>query len=85
MTLLKNTAAAMDKNSVILIDEMILPNKGINWQQGQLDIAMMAALAARERSRGDWESLLDAAGLKIAKVFTYVQELSDSIMVLVPK
>ena len=84
-TILENTISAMDKNSVILIDEMILPNQGINWQQGQLDIAMMSALAAMERSIGQWESLLDSAGLKIVKIFPYTEELQDSIMVAVPK
>ena len=48
---LQHLSAAMDRNSVILIDEMTLPNKGVNWHQAQLDMAMMSALASVERSK----------------------------------
>jgi demethylsterigmatocystin 6-O-methyltransferase len=35
-------------NSFIVIDEMALPNSGVRWQMAQLDMLMMAVLAARE-------------------------------------
>ena len=30
--ILRHTVEAMDENSVILIDDMILPDQGVNWQ-----------------------------------------------------
>ena len=83
--ILHNTMAAMDKDSVILIDEMILPNEKAPWRATQLDILVMASLAAVERSEKQWYALLDAAGLKIVKIWTYTEELRDSIIVAVPK
>ena len=82
--LLQQISKAMDENSVILIDEMILPDQGVNWHQAQLDIAMMAFLSSMERSRSQWESFLNSADLKLAKFFTYVEELQDTVMVVIP-
>ena len=75
LVILKHLIAAMNIDSVILIDDMILPNQGINWHQGQMDMAMMCGLASVERSRGQWEHLLDSAALKIEKTFVYTEDL----------
>lgn len=83
--LLHKTMAAMSKDSVILIDEMILPNTGTHWQAAQLDISMMSSLAAMERSEEQWYTLLNLAGLKIQKIYTYTEELRDSIIVAIPR
>ncbi|KAL9099171.1 MAG: hypothetical protein Q9187_009536, partial [Circinaria calcarea] len=50
ITILHNIMAAMDKDSVILIDDMILPNEKAPWRATQLDLLVMSALAAMERS-----------------------------------
>ena len=75
---------AMDENSVILIDEMILPNEGVHWQQAQLDLMVMSTVSAIERSEKEWYALLDDAGLKIRGVHRYTETLHDSIIVAVP-
>ena len=75
----------MDMDSLILIDDMVLPNEGAHWRQTQLDLLVMAGLAAMERTERQWYSMLDAAGLKIQKIYTYTPELRDSIIVTVPK
>ena len=75
----------MDKDSVILIDEMVLPNKGAHWHQTQVDLLMMACFAAMERTERQWYSMLDAAGLKVKQIYTCPPELRDSITVAVPK
>ena len=76
--------SAMDKDSVILLDEMVLPDVGAHWQAVQLDILMMSAVAAVERTRKQWYALLEAAGLKVVKIVTYTALLKDSIIVAVP-
>ena len=55
----------MGPKSRILIDEMVLPYMGVDWTVMHTDLTMMASLAAKERTQGQWESLLDSAGLKI--------------------
>ena len=74
----------MNEDSVILIDEMIILSKDAHWRATQLDMAMITCLAALERSEKQWYALLEAAGLKILKIYTYTEELQDSIIVAVP-
>jgi demethylsterigmatocystin 6-O-methyltransferase len=50
VSILRNTVAAMGPESVILIDEMVVPNERASWRAMQIDITMMACLASRERS-----------------------------------
>ncbi|KAL9114556.1 MAG: hypothetical protein Q9187_007459 [Circinaria calcarea] len=83
--LLQNTMAAMSADSAILIDEKILPETNTHWHAAQLDIAMMASLASIERSEKQWRALLDEAGLKLQAVYTYTQDLRDSVIVAVVK
>jgi len=82
--ILKQTIAAMDKDSVILIDEMALQDVGIHWQAAQLDVFMMLSLGAMERTVTQWHNLLGSVGLKIVKIYTYTDLLKDSIIVAVP-
>lgn len=75
----------MTSESVILIDEMVLPNTRANWRATQLDIAMLTCLAARERTSKQWHELVEMAGLRIEKIYQYTEEIQDSILVVVPK
>lgn len=73
--ILKNTASAMKPGySKILINDVVLPNKGVPAMPTESDIAMMACFAAMERSESQWRSLLESAGLKIVKIWQGVSE-----------
>ena len=85
VVLLKNTMAAMDNESVIWIDELILSNHNTYYQAAEMDINMMLTLAGAERTEKQWRALLNAAGLTIRKVYTYTEEMRDSIIVAVRK
>ena len=74
----------MNQDSVILIDEIVIPNEGANWRQTQLDLAMMATLAGMERTEGQWRHLLTRAGLVITEICSYKPEFGDSIIEAVP-
>jgi demethylsterigmatocystin 6-O-methyltransferase len=78
--LLKNTAAALGPDSVILIDDMVLPNAGVYWHATQIDMVMIVGLASIERTQDQWNSLVQKAGLKINKMYTYTTSLGDSII-----
>lgn len=78
--LLQNIAAALGSDSVILIDDMVLPNAGVHWHATQIDLVMMVGLASMERTEDQWHSLIEKAGLKINKVYTYTNSLRDSII-----
>ena len=83
--ILQQIQSAMTADSVILIDEMVLPNKGAHWLAATLDLMVMSTLGAMERSESQWRDLLDKAGFRIKDVFTYTEELRDSVIVAVPK
>lgn len=70
----------MASDSVILIDDMVVPNKGAHWQTTQLDFQMMTALASLERTYDQWYELIGKAGLKILKMYTYTTSLQDNII-----
>lgn len=82
LVILKNLIQVMAKNSRILIDEVVLPDQGVHWQAALMDLTMMAALGAKERTREEWNSLIDSAGLKILEVYTYTPTLQNSVIVI---
>ncbi|EMR64685.1 hypothetical protein MGN70_008615 [Eutypa lata] len=83
--ILQNLRAGMTEESVVLIDEMVLPECGAPWRATQLDMSMITCLAATERSEVEWRALIDEAGFKIVKIWTYTQQLRDSVIVTIPK
>lgn len=70
----------MNQDSVVLIDEIVIPNEGATWRQTQLDLAMMASLATMERTERQWRHILTRAGLVITGIFSYGPEFGDSII-----
>ena len=61
---------------------MVLPNVGVHWQAAQTDLTMMAELGSKERTRAQWDALVERAGLEIMAVHTYNSSLQNSIMVV---
>lgn len=78
--ILQNTKAALGPDSVILIDDMVLPGEGVHWQAAQLDLTMMICLASIERTEEQWMALIPKAGLRINKIYQYTASLGDSIL-----
>lgn len=84
IVILKNTIAALGPDSVILIDDMVIPNSGAHWHATQIDLIMMTSLGSLERTKEQWYELLEKAGLKINRIYTYTTSLQDSIIECVP-
>ena len=82
--ILKHIKAALGEDSVILIDEMVLQNKGVHWRAAQLDIMLMSIAGAVERTEEQWNTLLESVGLKVEKIYTYTELLQDSVIAAVP-
>ncbi|KAI0183316.1 S-adenosyl-L-methionine-dependent methyltransferase [Xylaria flabelliformis] len=80
--ILENIKPAMTRDSVILIDEMVLSERGVPWRAAQLDITMLACFAGLERSRADWKALLDDVGLRLVKIWQYTEECEDCAIVV---
>jgi demethylsterigmatocystin 6-O-methyltransferase len=83
--ILKNIVPAMGPDSLILIDDVVLPETNVPWQVSTMVLMMMAALGGTERTKEDWEGLLDRAGLKVAHIVRYDDVKFHSIVAAVPK
>ncbi|KAH9822722.1 O-methyltransferase [Teratosphaeria destructans] len=81
--ILQRLREAMAEDSLILIDEMVLPQSGASWKQARADIQMMACHASMERSEQQWRDLLRKAGLRLREVVTYDEEMRNAIIVAV--
>ena len=77
--------AAMGQDSIIIIDDMVVPDSGAHWHAAQQDLTMMSTLASMERSTKQWRSLLKEAGLKIQAMIPYTDQTRDSVIVAVPE
>ena len=63
--------ALTKRYSKLLINEMVIPDKGAHWISTALDMVMMALLSASERTEEGWRALLESAGFKIFKIWTH--------------
>lgn len=66
---LSNTVKAMDKDSKLLLEELVLPDTGVDMKCSHLDILMMLYHSGMERSLSQWRALMDSCGLQIVKVW----------------
>lgn len=85
LALLANTIPALGEDSVLVIDEMIIPNQKAHPRATGQDMMMMASLASMERTERQWDSLLERAGVKVLEKKTYDPVTGDSVLVVVPK
>ncbi|KAI0189065.1 putative O-methyltransferase [Astrocystis sublimbata] len=68
--ILENTVNAMKKGySKLLINEIVMPRTGASLTQTAMDTQLMALCSSYERTEPMWTSLLQAAGLKIVKIW----------------
>ncbi|KAK0625922.1 S-adenosyl-L-methionine-dependent methyltransferase [Immersiella caudata] len=80
LKLLRLTKEAMGPDSILLIDEMILPETGVKADVTTLDLTMMSAFASAERTEKDWTALFEQAGLRLVKTYAYNKAQYESVM-----
>ncbi|PHH70098.1 hypothetical protein CDD82_7343 [Ophiocordyceps australis] len=79
--ILVNAKAGMNDQSVMLIDEIVLPERGATAQGSEHDIEVMICVGGIERTKAQWESLLNDTGLKILEVVKYDEDYEDSLII----
>ena len=72
----------MNKDSLLLLSDYVLPDIGAPLPAINLDLSMMAIYSAMERTREQWEALLKSAGFEIIKIWhpTHVEPESASLI-----
>ena len=80
LTILKNVASAMEKGySKLLINELIVPDKGASWSITSMDWLMLALGAVKEHTEKNWRDMVEEAGLKITGIWT-VEQGTESLI-----
>ncbi|KAI9711458.1 MAG: hypothetical protein M1820_002021 [Bogoriella megaspora] len=83
--ILSHLKKAMSLDSILLIDEMVVPTNGANKISMQIDMTIYVSCGAGERTEKQWNEVLNAAGFRIESVWAYHDELNDSIIVALPQ
>ncbi|MCJ1432478.1 hypothetical protein MMC27_001835 [Xylographa pallens] len=83
--ILLNIIQALRKGSLVLIEEMVIPNKGVHREATEVDLTMMCGFAAIERTEAQWRSLLDSVGLRILKVHEVLPSIHETLLVAVTR
>lgn len=55
--------------SRLLVNENCIPDIGADWQNTGQDIMMLTLVSSKERTRVEWQSLLEKAGLSILGIY----------------
>ncbi|KAK3706935.1 hypothetical protein LTR37_012434 [Vermiconidia calcicola] len=82
--ILGSVAKAVAPDSVVIVDDVVMPQVGASWKQSSMDLAMMTMLAAVERTENHFAQLLQESGLKLRNVVTYDKDYGDSFIIAVP-
>ncbi|KYG42189.1 hypothetical protein M433DRAFT_74316 [Acidomyces richmondensis BFW] len=78
--ILEHIGDAMGPNSVLMIDEKIVPNRDASDRLVFYDLAMMC-IGGMERTVGQFKKLLHGAGLKYESTIKYCKEAPDGIII----
>ncbi|RYN41800.1 hypothetical protein AA0112_g1804 [Alternaria arborescens] len=78
--ILRQIKSAMSAESVILINDMILPEAAVPSFAASLDLVMLGACGARERMRKEWDEILADVGLVVKDCIVYNRELCHGII-----
>lgn len=70
----------MGPESILLIDEMILPETGVNLMAASIDMTMLTALAGMERTEAQWREILGEVGLELVETFMYAPLHYEGVM-----
>lgn len=84
-SILRNVVDAMDQESIIIVDEKVLPNVGASNVAAGLDLQMMMSYAAQERSEKQWKDLMERVGLRLQELWYYEKNGDDGVMLVSPK
>ncbi|KAI1078166.1 S-adenosyl-L-methionine-dependent methyltransferase [Whalleya microplaca] len=78
--LLETIKAAMKPESVLLVDEMVLPEENVNYMAASIDMTILAAFASMERTEAQWKTLFEEVGLRLVRTYTYSPLSYESVM-----
>lgn len=82
--ILERLRDALASDSVILVDDIVIPHTGAHWYSTHMDLMMLTNLGAIERSEAQFAELFDSVGLKRDQLVRY-NSYGPAIQVVVRK
>jgi hypothetical protein len=67
--IIQNVKGAMSHDSILLINENVLPDQGTSLYQAQLDMAMMVCFSSLDRTRKQFQVLLESEGFRLVQLY----------------
>lgn len=71
--ILEHIRDAMGPESLLLVDEAIMPDRNVPYFPAVSDLLMMAGFSSLERTESQFRNLLDSAGLKLVNIWNPAQ------------
>ncbi|GAB1314336.1 hypothetical protein MFIFM68171_04546 [Madurella fahalii] len=71
---------AMAPDSILLVDETVLPDTGVGFIAASIDLTMLGAFASMERTEAEWRALAKDAGLELVRTYTYNALENETVM-----
>ncbi|KAK4496984.1 hypothetical protein PRZ48_011433 [Zasmidium cellare] len=84
LNILKQLRAAVADDSILVVDEIVVTEDKIRWQQVNYDFIMMSVCGALERTEKQWADLMAAAGFQLQEVRMYDGDKGDSLVIGTP-
>ena len=78
--ILANIAPAMSADSLVAIDEVVMPDENAHYWPAGLDLQMYTLFGTMERTASQWDAILDKAGLRAVEVKRYAPVMRTSII-----
>ncbi|KAL8888357.1 MAG: hypothetical protein Q9215_004193 [Flavoplaca cf. flavocitrina] len=80
--ILQNVKDAMDAESVLLLDDKVVPDIGASMTASALDLSMMCLFASMERTEKQWRALVESMGMRVDGLWTYTEDVRDSVLLV---
>ncbi|ROV86944.1 hypothetical protein VMCG_10775 [Cytospora schulzeri] len=77
--LLQLIKEAMTPESILLLDEAVPPEAGVDYLASAIDLTMLEAFSAVERTESHWRDNLADVGLELIKIHVYNQCIYESV------
>ncbi|KAL9637563.1 MAG: hypothetical protein Q9204_001823, partial [Flavoplaca sp. TL-2023a] len=77
-----NVKDAMDTESVLLLDDKVVPDIGASMTASALDLSMMCLFASMERTEKQWRALVESVGMRVDGLWTYTEDVRDSVLLV---
>lgn len=70
----------MNQHSVLLIDELVLPESNVNYIASSIDMTMLSSFSSMERTQKQWRQAFGEVGLELKETYMYYSEGYESVM-----